>query len=59
MDPRLNVWPEDEGTPEEPASEVAKLINEIDRELAADLRAAGEPNPWDEIAKLFDEGGTR
>lgn len=50
MDPRLNVWPDDE----EP-SETAKLIREIDREIAADLRAAGEPSVWDEIAKVFDE----
>jgi hypothetical protein len=51
MDPRLDVWPDDN---EEP-SEVAKLLCEIDREIAADLRAAGEPSPWDEVAKVFDE----
>ncbi len=59
MDPRVNVWPEDAPTPEEQPSNVAKLIHELERGIAADLRAAGEPSVWDEIAKVFDEGRTR
>jgi hypothetical protein len=55
MDPRVSAWPEDD---EEP-SDTAKLIREIDREIAADLRAAGEPSPWDEVATVFDEEANR
>ncbi len=57
MDPRLDVWPDVERD-EEP-SETAKLIREIDRGIAADLRAAGEPSVWDEVATVFDERPTR
>ncbi len=54
MAPHLGVWPDDQANTEEPG-ETAKLLREIDRGIAADLRAPGEPSVWDEIASVFDE----